>query len=295
MDQTIDLQKPRIDTVSSIYKFHTSADVLRLDLVHPVVSGNKWYKLKGWLNEARQLHKKTIISFGGAYSNHIVATAAACAATGFKSIGLVRGERPVVLSHTLLTAENYGMELMFLTREDYRLKKIPFELSDEMYLINDGGYGKNGLTGVMELMDDIDISAYTHILSAAGTGTTLAGIVMASGQGQKAVGISVMKNNHSLEDEINRLLPGDLKDRFSLLHDYHFGGYAKYTSLLIRFMNDWFERSGMPLDFVYTGKLFYAVEDLLRKGYFPQGSRLLLVHSGGLQGNLSLPKGTLIF
>ena len=276
-----------------------SMDVLRLDLVHPVISGNKWFKLKEYIKDAGAGGKKAILTFGGAYSNHIVATSAAASLHGLKSIGIIRGEKPAQLSHTLKEAMEYGMDLHFISREEYRNKTVPADCfssykEDEVYTINEGGYGIIGARGATDILSANTI-AYTHILAAVGTGTTLAGLVMASDPGQKITGISVMKNNFSLQQEIGELLDAGKKNAFNLVHDYHFGGYAKYTQDLIDFMNHWYRHSGIPSDFVYTGKLFYAVNDLIKNKYFPPGSKILVVHSGGLQGNLSLSNGKLIF
>jgi len=293
-------EKCRIDSLSSLYKFHTTVDVLRLDLIHPVVSGNKWFKLKEYLEDARHQNKKTILTFGGAFSNHIVATAAAAKLYDLKSIGIIRGERPENLSHTLKNALSFGMQLHFISRKEYKTKKIPEEIvntpvPDDLYVINEGGYGNKGMLGARHILNDVDASQYTHIIAAAGTGTMLAGLVAASNLSQIVVGISVLKNNVSLQKEINDLLPKEKQDQFQLLHQYHFGGYAKHTPQLIQFMNDWNAQTGIPSDFVYTGKLFFAVNDLIGKSYFPENSQILIIHSGGLQGNLSLQKGTLIF
>ena len=300
MKPFIELDRSRIDSVSSLYNFHTTVDVLRLDLIHPVVSGNKFFKLKEYLSEAEHQNKKVLVTFGGAYSNHIVATAAAAEWQGLKSIGIIRGEKPAALSHTLMQARSYGMDLIFVSREEYRRKSLPDEWlknyrPEDLYIINEGGYGSRGMEGSRDILKDCNASTYTHILSAAGTGTTLAGLIAASHPGQAVIGISVLKNNFSLEKEINALLPTEKQGRFQLDHAYHFGGYAKHTPQLLQFMNDWYAQTGIPSDFVYTGKLFFAAHDLLQKSYFPEGSRLLIIHSGGLQGNLSLPKGTLIF
>jgi 1-aminocyclopropane-1-carboxylate deaminase len=296
----IEIQKPRADTVSILNKIHTTADVLRLDIVHPVISGNKWYKLKEYIKDAVALNKKTVLTYGGAYSNHIVATAAACADNNLKSIGIIRGEKPSALSHTLLTATGFGMKSFFISREDYKAKIVPDEIfehnnEEDIYIINEGGYGKKGAEGAEEILRTVDVSSYSHIIAAVGTGTTLAGLTTACAQHQTTIGISVLKNNFTLQNEIENLLPDEIRTQFSLIHDYHFGGYAKHTKELIKFMNDWFQRTGIPSDFVYTGKLFFAINDLIEKKYFPDYSKLLIIHSGGLQGNLSMPKGTLIF
>jgi 1-aminocyclopropane-1-carboxylate deaminase len=290
----------RVDPVHFLSKFHTTVGVLRLDLVHPVISGNKWFKLKEYFKEATILDKKIIVTFGGAYSNHIVATAATAQQTGVKSIGIIRGEKPNPLSHALLDASSYGMDLYFISREYYKRKLIPPEVleqynKNDIYLINEGGYGMPGALGAKEILSQVDSSSYSHIIDSVGTGTTLAGLIEAAREDQKIIGISSMKNNYTLQNEIEQLLTSQNKKNFILFHDYSFGGYAKFSKPLIDFMNKWFRLTGIPSDFVYTGKLFFAVNDLLEKNYFPPDSKLLIIHSGGLQGNQSLPKGTLIF
>jgi 1-aminocyclopropane-1-carboxylate deaminase len=290
------LPTPRIEPISFLYQSRTTVDVLRLDEIHPIVSGNKWYKLKEYLAHASLLNKKTIVTFGGAYSNHIVATAAACKIQGLQSAGIIRGEKPMAISHTLRTAMDYGMKLFFVSREDYKLKKISPALSahyeeNEIYLVNEGGYGQKGVEGAKAILDQLQ-SSYTHIIAAVGTGTTLAGLVAASQKNQSVIGIPVLKNNFSLHEEIKELVP---QGNFTLLHQFHFGGYAKFNKSLVDFMNSWYEKTGIPSDFVYTGKLFFALNQLMEDGHFPEGSQVLVIHSGGLQGNESLPKGTLIF
>jgi 1-aminocyclopropane-1-carboxylate deaminase len=290
----------RVDPVDFLSKFHTTVDVLRLDLIHSVVSGNKWFKLKEYLKEAKALEKKIILTFGGAYSNHIVAAAAAAKRAGFKSIGIIRGEKPTTVSHTLQNASAYGMDLYFISRTDYKREIIPIEIlqqyeEEDIYIINEGGYGKKGAEGAKDILRQIDTSSYTHIIDSVGTGTTIAGLIEGSAKHQTIIGISTLKNNYSLQQEIENLVSEQNRKKLSLIHDYHFGGYAKYSKQLIDFMNEWYQRTSIPSDFVYTGKLFFAIQDLLQKKYFPWGSKLLIIHSGGLQGNQSLPKGTLIF
>jgi len=299
-DQVIHHENIRVDPVHFLQKFHTTVDVLRLDLIHPVISGNKWFKLKEYLKEAKSHNKKIILTFSGAYSNHIVATAAAAKQNGLKSIGIIRGEKPTVLSHTLKDAMRFGMDLFFVSRMDYKQKSIPTEIfarynEEDIYLINEGGYGEKGVEGAKDILHLINSLSYTHIVDVVGTGTTIAGLIESSDKQQTVIGISSMKNNLSLQKEIEKFLSEENKQHFKLIHDYHFGGYAKYTNELIDFMNDWYRQTNIPSDFVYTGKLFFAVNDLLEKNYFPMNSKLLVVHSGGLQGNQSLPNGTLIF
>ncbi len=289
----------RIDHLSSFYGFRITVDVLRLDLLHPVVSGNKWFKLKNYLTEAKRL-QRVLLTFGGAFSNHLVATAAAARSQKLKSIGIVRGEEPPLLSHTLQQAKDFGMELHFTTREAYKNKTVPdsvyqLHAPEDLYIIPEGGYGCKGAEGATDILLENDTSSYTHILSAVGTGTTLAGLTAAAGNEQKVIGISVLKNNFSLEAAIRRLLPEQKHSQFELLHDYHLGGYAKHTKELLQFMNNVYADTGIPTDFVYTAKAFFAAFELLKNGSFSGNDKWLLVHTGGLQGNLSLPKGTLIF
>lgn len=271
-------------------------DVLRLDVIDEVISGNKWFKLKKYVEDARRLDKKWIVTFGGAFSNHIVATAAACRLNNLKSVGIIRGEKPLKLSHTLIRAQEEGMKLVFISREGYREKKIPPEfLTDEHYLVNEGGYGLPGAGGIADMIREFDTLNYSDIFCAVGTGTMMAGLIKASLPGQEITGIPVLKNMPGIEHEIKALLSTEEKSKpFNLLDHYHFNGYAKYSDDLIRFMNDFYINNKIPSDFVYTGKLFYAVSQYTKQNNF-SGKRILIIHSGGLQGNLSLPKGKLMF
>ena len=290
----------RVDHLSSLYQFRPVVDILRLDEVHPVVSGNKWFKLKEYLKDAEEQGKKLLLTFGGAYSNHIVATAAAAQMKGFTSIGIIRGEEPNNLSHSLKTAGSYGMKLYFVSREVYKQKLVTEEVFNEynkadIYMIPEGGYGEKGMSGAQDILLQNNTSAYTHVVCAVGTGTTLAGMISAALPHQKIIGISVLRNNQSLQREIKHLLPSAKHSSFELLHDYHFGGYAKHTQYLFEFMNELYATAAVPTDFVYTAKVFYAVFDMEHKGYFTPKDKILLIHTGGLPGNLSLPKGTLIY
>ena len=208
--------------------------VLRLDKIHPVISGNKWFKLRYYLEEAKAGQKK-IVTFGGPWSNHIIATAAACKMNGLDSIGIIRGEETRDLSPTLLLASDWGMQLIFMNRTDYRLKKIPDELnSSELYFINEGGYGIKGAEGAATIYGHCEKDNYTHICCAAGTGTMMAGLINGALKTRQVVGISVLKNNGELEKNVSQLLLTREKN-FYIIHDYHFGGYAKYKPALIEF------------------------------------------------------------
>lgn len=268
----------------------TKVHVLRLDRVHPLISGNKWYKLRFYL-EAARAQGKNVVTFGGAYSNHILATAAACSLLGVRCAGIIRGEAPRSCSPTLTDAAALGMELHFITREAYRQKRLPEQFAGEHWqLVPEGGYGITGMQGAATI--PVPCGRFDHICCAVGTGTMLAGLLQPAVAGTMVTGFSVLKNHISSKQEIDALLP-DHRPYF-LNHDFHFGGYAKYTASLIRFMNALYEQTGIPTDFVYTAKLFYGVKTLLEQD-LKHSRDLLVIHSGGLQGNRSLPKGTLIF
>lgn len=271
------------------------ADMLRLDKIHPVFSGNKWFKLKFYLEDFFQSGKKEIVTFGGAWSNHIIATAAVCQQLQIPVTGIIRGEESSRLSQTLQDALDYGMKLHFISREQYQEKQIPEDLlSNDFYIIPEGGYGPLGMKGAATILDLVTKTDYTHICCAAGTGTMAAGLLNAAASKQSLLVISVLKNFLELEKSILSLKP-DSKARLEINHHYHFGGYAKYKPELIRFMNDFFRQTTIPSDFVYSAKLFYAIADLAAIKVFPTDSRLLIIHCGGLHGNASLEKGTLIF
>jgi 1-aminocyclopropane-1-carboxylate deaminase len=292
-----------------IQTFHTtwlpgiiSAAMLRLDRVHPEIQGNKWFKLKYNLQAAERAGKKQLLTFGGAYSNHIAATAAACRMMGWPCIGIIRGERPPVLSHTLIKAEADGMELLFISREAYRQKtQAGWEtLYPDHYIIPEGGHNVLGALGCEEIAASLNPGPqtpspdYTHLLCPVGTGTTLAGIINAT-QRAEVIGISVLKGAKSLNDDVQALLKSGHNPNWQIFHDFHEGGYGKITPALIDFMNEFYTETGIPLDGVYTAKMMLAFRKLALDVYFPVGSVVRLVHTGGLQGNLSLAPGVLCF
>jgi 1-aminocyclopropane-1-carboxylate deaminase len=297
----IEKLRPKVDVLEFplLKEKNIRADIIRLDMIDPVISGNKWFKLKEYVKDALENNKKTILTFGGAFSNHILATAALCRKNNVHSVGIIRGEEPPQnLSDTLIRAKDMGMDLFFAERQNYTRKEIPkivIEKYPDAYIINEGGYGLPGMRGSKEILNLINTELYTHIVTAVGTGTTLAGLIEASEKHHALMGISVMKNNLELEDQVNHLLSEEHKHKFKLFHQYHFGGYAKYSQQLIDFMNRWHSVTGIPSDFVYTGKMFYAFNHLLEDDFFASQARVLLIHTGGLQGNNSLKKGTLIF
>lgn len=275
---------------------NVTADVLRLDRLHPVISGNKWFKLKYYLQQAQLSAANPIITFGGAWSNHLVATAFAAREARLDSFGIVRGEKPRALSATLASVARYGMQLEFVSRKDYAGKTSAHFLRQlalrypGAYIIPEGGAGPLGIRGSEDILRMTDTSAYTHILCAIGTGTMFQGLIRASLPGQIVIGVPVLKGV-----DPSSILTPELFHRARLLEGYHFGGYARHPSELIEFINEFYRETAIPSDIVYTGKLFYALRDCIRRAYFPDSSRILVIHSGGLQGNGSLKPGTLEF
>jgi 1-aminocyclopropane-1-carboxylate deaminase len=275
--------------------------VLRLDLIHPIISGNKLFKLFYFLQDAEKFPHKQVITFGGAYSNHLVATAYACKLKGLKSIGIVRGEKTAKLSHSLQNCRQYGMQLKFVSRRAYDQKEdVLFQENllkefGEAVIIPEGGHSSLGAKGAALIMDHIDGST-THICCALGTATTVAGLLSAQKKEQQIIAVPVLKGLDDIHKRIAHLLPEKKQENILQIADnYHFGGYAKYSPELIAFMNDLYKKYQLPTDFVYTAKMFFAVFDKINKKEFSSGSKIVCIHTGGLQGNLSLPVNSLIF
>ncbi|RFM28746.1 1-aminocyclopropane-1-carboxylate deaminase/D-cysteine desulfhydrase [Deminuibacter soli] len=272
-------------------------DVLRLDRLHPVVSGNKWFKLQFHIARLiNQYSARTVATFGGAYSNHIIATAFACRMHGLPCVGFIRGEQPQQLSHTLTQARDYGMQLYFVSRNEYRNKTLLEQAFPDYYWIPEGGYSIAGAEGAATILQHVPSpETYTHLIAAVGTGTMLAGLVMAAIPGLQITGISALKGNTGAAHSVNALLPAHLHDCFSIDHRFHFGGYAKHPPELLDYMTRCWNDYALPLDMVYTAKAFFATEQLINEHTIAPGSRVLFIHSGGLQGNLSLAPGLLPF
>jgi 1-aminocyclopropane-1-carboxylate deaminase/D-cysteine desulfhydrase-like pyridoxal-dependent ACC family enzyme len=277
-----------------------SIDVLRLDKIHATISGNKWFKLRYSLQQAIAENKTTIVTAGGTYSNHILATACACSLLGLKSIGIIRGEEPPTLSCTLQEARAWGMIFEFVSRADFRDSKKLYRLlygnDPKCFFVEEGGRNENGIKGAQEILQLIQPQDYDYICCAVGTGTMLSGLVRATNNKQYVIGVNCLKID-SPNNDFNSLIQQmtHQHQNYSLLYDYHFGGYARFTPGLLEFMNELYIRYAIPTDFVYTGKLLFAISDLVKKSYFRKNSRILVVHSGGLQGNCSLPAGALLF
>jgi len=266
--------------------------VLREDLLHPMVSGNKWRKLRYNVEEAKKQGHHTLLTFGGAFSNHIHATAAAAKHAGFGCIGIIRGEEHLPLNHTLSYAVGQGMKIAYLNRAEYRQKSsenIINMLKDQhgaFYLVPEGGSNALAVKGCMEIVNDLP-QQYDYWCCAMGTGGTLAGIIAGlAGQGQ-VVGFPALKGASFLEQEVIELQKAHISTaytNFQLCLTYHFGGYAKAKPELVDFINDFKATYQIPLDPVYTGKMIYGVCDQIRKGHFKRGSSIIAVHTGGLQG-----------
>lgn len=273
---------------------------MRLDGIHPVVSGNKWFKLKYHIRQALEQNKKGICTFGGAWSNHLVATAFACRQAGLSSIGIIRGEAPAQLSLTLQDAQQYQMQLQFVSRASYaNQQQMEADMAaqhPDHYIVPMGGQSHYGVQGAAEILKGRAYENYTHIACAVGTGTMLAGLVQASLSHQQVIGISSLKMPDVPDNSLHQFVAQETgKQNFHLFFDYHFGGYARKTTQLIQFMNDLYIQHQVPTDFVYTAKLFFGIMHLVSTRYITAGNRVLVIHSGGLQGNRSLPAGTLTF
>ncbi|QIR41189.1 1-aminocyclopropane-1-carboxylate deaminase/D-cysteine desulfhydrase [Tolypothrix sp. PCC 7910] len=300
-------QPPTIQPIASAITRQAGVDlsVLRLDVMHPSVNGNKWFKLKYNLLEARQKNFTTLLTFGGAYSNHIYATAAAGNLFGFRTIGVIRGEEHLPLNPTLSFAAQQGMQIVYIDRQKYRQRyttELQAELKErfgEVFIIPEGGGNLNGVLGCMEILSgagEFWKQQFDTVCVACGTGSTLAGIVLSLQQGQRVIGFPALKNGEFLAEEIESFLKNyrasglpktnDAIASWELICNYHMGGYAKVNDELLLFTQQFTQEHGIPLDYVYTAKMFYGVMDLLKQGFFPPGARLLLIHTGGLQGNL---------
>jgi len=259
--------------------------VKRDDMIHPFISGNKWRKLKYTLREAKSQNKDHLVTFGGAYSNHLLATACAGAKFGFQTSGFVRGEE--VKNETLTLCRLFGMRLIFIDRDSYKHKKSLFEEhfqnNNKAYFIDEGGAGALAIKGCAELIDELP-EVYDHIFCAAGTGTTASGIIkgiMESSIPTITHVIPVLKGAELLKTEIEE---NSGSNSFEFHAGYHFGGYAKTDDQLLTFIKDFCSTSGILIEPVYTGKMFFSLFDLISKDHFNQGSKILAIHTGGLSG-----------
>jgi len=281
--------------------------VLRLDTIDLYAGGNKFFKLKFNLEEAKKQGCKKLLTFGGAWSNHLAAAAKACQENHLELICVVRGEEPREYSDTLRYCKEKGAHLHFVSRTDYR-KKTEKEFIEELknkfgefYLLPEGGSNALAVKGCKEIVDLINID-FDFICCPVGSGGTFAGIVSGLKEHQKALGFVSLKGGEYMEDVIAKLLTplspqkatsplkGEKSNRTHYLYDYHFGGFAKTTPELLAFKKDFEKQFGFDLDYIYTSKMFYGIFDLIQKNYFKEGSTVVAIHTGGLQGNQGFEK-----
>ena len=262
--------------------------IKREDLIHPFISGNKFRKLKYNLLQAKAEKKSKLLTFGGAFSNHIAAVAYAGKENNLETIGIIRGEElesKISENPTLTFAQNCGMKFEFVTREDYKTKATNTFIEDlkgrygDFYLVPEGGTNSYAVKGCEEILTDEDYD-FTHICCAIGTGGTISGLINSAKTYQKIIGFPALKGDF-LSDDIRKFAKNS---NWEVQLDYHFGGYAKINEELIRFINDFYKQTNIPLDPIYTGKMMFGIVDLINKGYFPKGAKIIAIHTGGLQG-----------
>ena len=272
--------------------------IKREDQLHPIISGNKFRKLKYNLSSAKQQKKKVLLTFGGAFSNHIVAVAGAGKEFGFETIGIIRGEElqeKINENPSLTVAQQLEMKLFFVSREIYKLKDTPEFIAElqsqfgDFYLLPEGGTNELAIKGCEEILYDRDFE-FTHICSSIGTGGTISGIINSAASHQNIIGFSSLKGDF-LQNDITKFAT---QNNWSVNCEYHFGGYGKVTNELIEFMNSFYLEHAIPLDPIYTGKMMFGIFDLIQNSYFPPKSKILAIHTGGLQGiagiNMKLEK-----
>jgi 1-aminocyclopropane-1-carboxylate deaminase/D-cysteine desulfhydrase-like pyridoxal-dependent ACC family enzyme len=276
----------------ALSKANVQVNVLRLDLIDPIYGGNKWFKLKYNLIEAKRLNQATLLSFGGAFSNHIAALARVGKLYNFKTIGIIRGETTSISNPTLKRASEDGMQLHFVSREEYRLlrenKDSVSKQFENCYIIPEGGSNTLGVKGCIDIGKLISEDTDYVVLPIA-TGSTLAGVYIGAPNSCNVIGISVLKGESFLESDVlakisrRDLMTSMPNDKFRLIHDYSFGGYAKSNNMLTNWIAEFEKQTGILIEPIYSGKLFYGFFDLLSKNYFKKGSKITLIHTGGRQ------------
>lgn len=271
-----------------VKKNNITLDIRREDLIHPFVSGNKFRKLKYNILEAKKQGKSSLLTFGGAFSNHIAAVAFAGKENNFRTFGIIRGhelETKIEENPTLKFAHSCGMQFKFISRQEYQNKNNPDFLShlnftyNNSYLIPEGGTNSLAIKGCEEILDIQDVN-YNYICCAVGTGGTISGLINSSENYQKIIGFPALKGDF-IQKDISKFAK---KNNWELISDYHFGGYGKVSNDLILFINRFFEETKIPLDPIYTAKMVFGVMDLININYFPNDSKILLIHTGGIQG-----------
>ena len=264
----------------------------REDLIHPYISGNKFRKLKYNLLQAKSENQQTLLTFGGAFSNHVAATAFAGKEQGFKTIGIIRGDElrnKIFENPTLQFAQECGMQFKFITREAYRRKteadfieNLKHEFGD-FYLVPEGGTNEFAVKGCEEILSKED-SEFDFVCCSVGTGGTISGIINSLSPHQKVLGFPALKGDF-LKEDIRKFTR---KDNWEIITAYHFRGYGKVNQELITFINQFYIENKIPLDSIYTAKMVFGVMDLISKNYFPENSKILLIHTGGIQGNAGM-------
>ncbi len=295
----------RIDKVDHpIFKKHDlQVYIKRDDLIHPIISGNKWRKLKGNIAHAQAIHATGILSFGGAYSNHIHALAYACHQQGLPVVGIIRGEPHYQNNFTLSWARYWGMKLVFVDRKTYRCRdEVSFldELAKRYpnyFIIPEGGTNEYALSGVAEVITELNLQGeFDTLMVPVGSAGTLSGLISADENQHNILGVAVLKDSNYLLENINRLLGSSAArfDKWQLLEEFHRGGYAKFTSDDLEQLRHFISTTGIPLEPVYSGKMVLALLDLASKGYFDKHHKILLLHTGGIQGLGGLAERNLI-
>jgi 1-aminocyclopropane-1-carboxylate deaminase len=263
-------------------------EIKREDLLHPFVSGNKFRKLKYNVVQAKAENHSVLLTFGGAFSNHIAAVAYAGKEQGFETIGVIRGEElrdKIAENPTLSFAQECGMRFEFVTREAYRHKTDAAFIAQlqaqfgSFYLVPEGGTNDLAVKGCEEILTELDAD-FDFVCCAVGTGGTISGLINSALSHQKVLGFPALKGDF-LQDEIRNFVQNK---NWELQTDYHFGGYGKVTTEFIEWINWFYAQTGIPLDPIYTGKMVFGVMDLIQRNYFPPKSKILMIHTGGLQG-----------
>lgn len=293
-NKLVDVDLPKISIINdpflSAHSVHLA--LCRLDLIHAKAPGNKWYKLHANLQHAKALGYHKILTFGGAFSNHIHALALLGHSLGFQTIGIIRGERFEPLNPTLADASHAGMQLHFIDRSSYRLKhssEFLHQLRErfgDCYVIPEGGANQHAVYGIENLLLALkeQLNGYQYLALACGTGATLAGVLKGAEPDKKILGIAVHKDSQGIVKVVNQLTNNSAFASWHVMDQFHCGGYAKLSNNLVQFMNAWQQQHAIPIEPIYTGKLFYAIYCLIHQGYFPRNTHLMLFHTGGLQG-----------
>ena len=280
--------------INTIFPNNISLYIKREDLLHPIISGNKFRKLKYNLEEAKNQNQKVLLTFGGAFSNHIVAVAGAGKEFDFETIGVIRGEElhdKIAENPSLLQAQQLGMKFSFVSREQYRLKETSDFIEElrkefgDFYLIPEGGTNELAIKGCEEILSYSD-SEFTHICTSVGTGGTITGIINSSNVNQNIIGFSSLKGDF-LQNDIAKFAN---KQNWSVNCEFHFGGYGKVTDELINFINNFYLEHHIHLDPIYTGKMMFGILNLIENNYFPPNSKIVAIHTGGLQGITGMNK-----